>query len=249
MNIKLQELDRKEYQGTKPPRYLTDLLTKIGGTNVYGEPNFRLVRAEERLTPSGGVWLTWLPGTSAKDRNSRKNAPYKRSIEIRMIKRYGPAEGWALEKWVPAKAYGTRERWYSPASIGGTILFITGQGHEMNYVPSQGEYPSRGDYEYTGFLFQSNQLAEATVVTAMQQLIQDLEALPTDPLKRIAQRSAIARAAAEAADRQYTQWGNDLIDERMPAFGFNPMVGFGTKRPRSVNEVAKRLGIRNHVVS
>lgn len=224
------------------------MIEKIGGTNPYGLPNFRLVRAEERLTPSGGVWLTWASGTSVKDRNSHKNAPYKRSIEVRMIKRYGPACGWVLEKWVPAKAYGTREKWYSPASVGGTILFITNQAHtQMNYVPSQGEYPSRGDYEYTGFIFQSEELAEATVIPCVQALIRNLEELPTNPMKRIAQRTFVAKMAAEAADKAYEEWALDAINEQMPAFGMNPFSAAGPKQKRSVERIAEKLGIRSQV--
>lgn len=119
----------------------------------------------------------------------------------------------------------------------------------MNYVPSQGEYPSRGDYEYAGALFQSEELSEATVIPEMQKIISDLEKLPKDPLRRMAERSMIAKAAADEADRQYEEWGNLVVSEQMPAFGFNPMVGYGAKRERSVSQMAKRLGIRNHVVS
>lgn len=243
--ILTQELSRKEYTGTQPPAWLSELITTIGGKNEFGEPVFRLVRAEERLTPSGGVWLTWLPGTAVKKRNSSKERPWRRAIEIRMIKRYGPVQGWALEKWVPAKAYGTRERWMAPASHGGTILYVR-NGAGLEYVPSQGEYPDRGDYEYTGFIYQSEQLAEETVIPAVQALIRELEALPTNPLQRIAQRAFVARQANEAAEKAYDQWAMDILDDRTPAFGLNPRVGFGEKRRHSVHDVLKRLKIGEH---
>lgn len=99
------------YDGPKPPAYLAGMLTRIGGRNIYGETNFRLVWAPARKTASGGIWLTWGEGhANPKDRNtSRGHRPYKREAGIRMINRYGPVQGWALERWVPAKAYGSRE--------------------------------------------------------------------------------------------------------------------------------------------
>lgn len=238
------ELDRKHYTGWLPPQYLTDLMTRIGGTNMFGEPHFRLVWGPDRLTPSGGTWVDWLPDTSQKDRRQWKgNKPYKRVAEVRMIPRYGPVVGWCLERWVPAKAYGSREQWYAPSIIGGTMVLVNG-GKER--IPSQGEYPSRGDYEYTGSLFKTEELAEATVIPIVQALILGLESLPTDPARRIAVRSQIANAAAQAADDAYETWALDMIDDMQPAFKGQIMLGAGTKRSASINEVCKRLGITEH---
>lgn len=238
--IQTKELSQYSYRGPKPPSYLSDLLTRIGGTNHYDEPHFRLVWAQDRKTPSGGVWIDWLPGTSLKDRNQSKGRkPWRRSLEVRMIPRYGPAIGWALERWVPAKAYGSREKWYAPSVIGGTMILADPQG--VQRIPSQGSYPSRGDYEYTGFLYQTGDLSEATVVTAVQALIRDRELMPQDPARRIALRTMIANEAAKEADRLYEQWALDIIENAQPAFKGQLMSGFGKKGKSSMQAIADKL--------
>lgn len=238
------------YNGPKPPEYLKKLLTSIGGLNEYGVENFRLVWAPARRTASGGVWLDWLPNYSFKDRNTSKGAkPWRREAGVRMIPRYGPVQGWALERWVPAKAYGSRARWYAPAIIGGTMVLVSGRGELPVYLPSQGEYPSRGDYEYTGYAFDTDQLAEATVIPCMQALIMDRELLPTNPQRRVALRSSVAAEAVKMADKADEQWALDRIEEAQPAFGGRPFVGAGTKRPHSSAKILKKLGISSHHIS
>lgn len=242
--MQIQELDRKGYSGPKPPLYLTNLIDATAGFNMYDDPHFRLVWAEARLTPSGGTWLDWLPNTSMADRNTAKGKrPWRRSAGIRMIKRYGPAKGWVLERWVPPSAYGSREQWYSPAVIGGTIVLVNG-GRER--LPSQGSYPSRGEYEYTGFCYETSQLAESTVLPAVQALIRGREEMPQDPARRVALRSQIARAANEEAERIAEQGDLDMIENMQPAFSGQIMSGYGKKGSHSMNAIAKRLGITSH---
>jgi hypothetical protein len=53
---------------------------------------------------------------------------------MREIRKYPHAEGWILEKWFPASAYGTQEEWYSYKAIDGMTAML-------------GPYPERGDYE------------------------------------------------------------------------------------------------------
>lgn len=171
--------------------------------------------------------------------------PYKRSVGVRMIPRYGPIVGWALERWVPARAYGTRDRWYTPAVIGGTMLLV-GSAADMRRIPSQGEYPSRGDYEYTGYLYTNEQLAEHTVLPIVQALRRSVEELPVNPERRIAMRTQIAIEANKQADLAYEEWAMTVIANAQPAFNGQIMSGYGKKRPHSMNEVAKRLGIREH---
>jgi hypothetical protein len=244
--IQIQELDRKEYSGARPPEHLTDLLTQVGGRNEFGEPNFRLVRAEERLTPSGGVWVDWPQGASLADRNESRGAvPWRRTIGVRMIRRYGPNRGWVLERWCPPKMYGTRERWYAPAIVGGTVLVIK-DGLDLRYVPSQGTYPSQGDYEYAGFTFPAEALAEATVLPAVQELMRSRDAVPKDPAKRAIMRAQIAKMAADSADEAWEKWAMEMLTDAGPAFGGKIMSGYGPKKSHSMNAIAKKLGIREH---
>ena len=244
MHIQLHELDRKAYNGRQAPAYLTALITKIGGTNFYGEPNFRLVWASERLTPSGGTWVDWDKNLSTKDRQERRgNKPIRRVAEVRMIRRYGPAQGWLLEKWCPPSIYGSPRRWYSPVIIGGTMILVDGGTRRL---PSQGSYPSRGDYEYTGFGFTTEELSEGTVIQGVQQILRGIQDLPTAPYSRLWERAAVANKAQEVIDRSYESWAMDVLSGTDMAFHGAPMAGYGKKGAPSINTTLKKLGISSH---
>ena len=114
--------------------------------------------------------------------------------------------------------------------------------HGLERIPSQGQYPSRGDYEYAGFCYQNSELSEATVLPAVQALIRNLEELPTDPGRRMAMRVRIAAEAAKAAEKADEQWALDKIEECQPAFSGQIMSGYGKKAKSSMQRVADRLG-------
>ena len=63
-----------------------------------------------------------------------ENKPIRVVTEMREVRKYPHADGWILEKWFPASAYGTQEEWYSYKAIDG-------------FTPMLGPYPERGDYE------------------------------------------------------------------------------------------------------
>lgn len=235
------EQDRKEYTGRKPPEYLVKLLNSIGGYNLFGDPNFRLVWAPDRLTPSGGTWVDWDKGLAVKQRNDAVRRPIRRVSEVRMIRRYGPLQAWCLEKWCPASLYGSPKRWYSPAIIGGTMITVDGG---LRRLPSQGSYPSRGDYEYTGFGYTDVELSEATVVTGVQQIIRGVEELPVSPYERLWKRTMVATQAANVVDQQFDSWALDVVENAQPAFGGNVMQGYGKKSTSSIETTARKLGFQ-----
>jgi hypothetical protein len=53
---------------TVVPKSLKDTLLRVGGTNPYGEPMFRLVRAEDRISRAAGEWNRWAEDLSVDDR-------------------------------------------------------------------------------------------------------------------------------------------------------------------------------------
>lgn len=237
------------YDGPAAPAHIQSALTAIGGLNPYDEPNYRLVRAERRLQPSGGLWLDWPEWSSLKQRNESKgHKPWSRKVEVRLIKRYGPVTGWVLERWVPAKVYGPPERWYASAIVGGTVIPIR-DGNELKYIPSQGDYPRQGDYEYTGYAFTNEELSIHVITLAVQIMRRGIETLPTKPQARVALRASIARAANAAAEAADEKWALDVIQECQPAFGGNMMAGHGQKRPHSSAKILKKLGIKSHHIS
>lgn len=136
------------WNAVEAPVHLKRTLLMRGGSNPYGEPMFRLVRTEGRKRLSTGLWSTYAEGTSTKDRNPDLVAPWRRQVETRAVPLYPNEHGWVLECWQPAISFGTPELWYSPKARGGTILHIDGE----NYA-SQGDYPWRGDYMATIYVF------------------------------------------------------------------------------------------------
>ena len=128
-------------------------------------------------------------------------------------------------------------------------MLCTMEDGAIRYVPSQGDYPSRGDYEYTGFAFTNEQLTEASVVPCVQALLRNLEKLPVDPARRAAQLAHVGNEAAKAADAAYENWGMELVRAKQPAFDGQIMSGYGPKRPHSSAEILKRLKIASHHIS
>jgi hypothetical protein len=54
--------------GTQARKDLQGVLTRMGGVNVYGEPLFRLIRAEDRITQAAGAWAIWPDDVAVEDR-------------------------------------------------------------------------------------------------------------------------------------------------------------------------------------
>lgn len=50
------------------PQDLKDALVRVGGTNVYGEPLYRLILAQDRITRAAGEWNIWADDVPVEDR-------------------------------------------------------------------------------------------------------------------------------------------------------------------------------------
>lgn len=118
------EIGREIHQ---PPPELVARLTRAGGLNRFGEPNFRLVWGWSRLCWIGGRW---------EDRDA-SGALLRAVVELRQVPKYFPHDRWHLERWVPPEVYGSPEQW-DRATV------ETEDGYRL---PALGPYPSRGDWE------------------------------------------------------------------------------------------------------
>lgn len=117
------------------PQAINDLVTRLGGTNDYGKPMWRLVLSERRLHKTRGTWHTFADGTleqfSPAGYNEKGEAVFNHNpmhalsvvTEVRETPMW-PHSGWILERWMPAWVWGTKADW----------------------DPDGGEYPSQGDY-------------------------------------------------------------------------------------------------------
>jgi len=111
-----------------PPSALQERIARAGGSNRFGEPNFRVVWGGSRLTWIGGRW---------SDCDAHGNQTGER-IELRRVPKYSPENRWHLERWMPPESYGTPELW----------LAQTVETENGIRLPALGPYPSRGDYEH-----------------------------------------------------------------------------------------------------
>lgn len=103
-------------------------LALAGGTNCYGEANFRVVWGGSRLTWIGGRWI---------DRDANRNV-VRETIELRRVPKYIPHDRWHIERWMPPEFFGSPEMWYAR----------TVEVEDGIRIPALGPYPSRGEYEH-----------------------------------------------------------------------------------------------------
>ena len=117
------------------PAAVQDRLRRAGGTNPYGEPNYRVVWGGLRLTWIGGRWID-------RDEN---DSVVRETVELRRVPKYVPHDRWHIERWTPAEAYGSPDLWYAQ----------TLEIEDGIRIPALGPYPHRGEYEHC-FTLQRN---------------------------------------------------------------------------------------------
>lgn len=116
-------------ESKQAPESVERAVTRAGGLNRYGEPNFRVVWGWSRLAWIGGKW---------RDTNAQGEL-VREVIELRQEPKYTPHDRWHVERWVPPEAYGSPEQWYEQTS----------ECEDGVMLPALGPYPARGDYEHS----------------------------------------------------------------------------------------------------
>lgn len=102
------------------PEHVQERLTRAGGLNRFGEPNYRAVWGWNRLTLIGGEW--------EQDNSDGKPAQYA----LRRVPKYPQLNRWHIERWVPPEMYGSPWTWCNGSTMEQEL----------------GPYPSRGEYEH-----------------------------------------------------------------------------------------------------
>jgi hypothetical protein len=138
-----------------------------------------------------------------------------------------PSEGWILEKWKPAEAWGPEEEW---------------NRYRFQGVAALGSYPHFGMYEL--FAGPSPYLpTEEEISSAIRMHFQELDSRPTSPQQLVlqmmnarAERNKKKRAARLADIQAAASDGPGSLHNRLS-------LGAG----RVMNELAKKAGIKEHV--
>jgi hypothetical protein len=184
------------------PLAIQERLERAGGTNCYGDANFRVVWGASRLTWIGGRWT---------DRDSNGNI-LREAIETRRVPKYLPLNRWHIERWAPRESYGSPEEW----------LAQTTEVEDGMRVAALGPYPARGEYEHCFTLESTGGEFIPLTPAACDWIVRAIEWSRRQPRREM--RGAIA--AREA--RRVRDWDRDadaLLDDAVPAFHGVPFVG------------------------
>jgi hypothetical protein len=179
-------------------------LQLAGGTNRYGEANYRVVWGWNRLGWIGGKF---------EDRNERGDL-LREVVELRREPKYPQLNRWHVERWVPAEAYGSPRLWYAE-----TLERADGVS-----VPALGPYPERGEYEHC-FTLQTpgGEFVQLSPVI-VEHVARAIEW--SRGCHRAAQRASLYERETRE-DRAYEDWAFDLLDDALPAMHGAPMVAVG----------------------
>lgn len=181
------------------PESVARRLVIAGGTNRFGEANYRATWGWNRLAWIGGKF---------EDRDER-GALLREVVELRQEPKYPQVNRWHIERWVPPETYGSPRAWYSQ-----TIEHANGRS-----IPALGPYPSRGDYEHCFTLETPRgkfiQLT-ATIAEYVARAIECSRGARTSRSRAQSRSKLYEREARE--DCAYSNWAYDLLDDAVPAF-------------------------------
>ncbi|HUJ82664.1 MAG TPA: hypothetical protein VLW83_12340 [Candidatus Acidoferrales bacterium] len=184
-----------------PPPALSSRISRVGGWNRFGQPNFRVVWGWSRLSWIGGKWT---------DRDSNGNI-LRESIELRRVPKYLPHDRWHIERWLPPETYGTPESWRA----------LTLEREDGIAIPALGPYPSRGEYEHCFTLAGPRGEFVPLDPSACDKIIRAIEWARTQPA-RASRRSLNNREVR--TDRQWDTRADAILDDAVPAFHAQPFV-------------------------
>ena len=178
-----------------PPASIEDRIARAGGSNRFGEPNFRVVWGGARLSWIGGRWT---------DRDANGNLLRER-FELRRVPKYLPEDRWHIERWMPPESYGSPEAWYAQ----------TIEVEDGIRIPALGPYPARGEYEHcftlAGARGEFLPLSSATC----EWIVRAIEWVRRQPGH--ARRAALSAREARRA-RDWDRAASDLLDDATAAF-------------------------------
>lgn len=232
------------------PKALRETILRVGGTNIFDEPMFRLLLAEDRTIKAAGAWNVWPKGTSVEDRGglgiSNIQKMIKQGCSTAEINEYVQGRtsvtpitvvrgmvdrplyqfgGFVLEKWKPAESFGSPVDWYA---------------FRFEGEPALGPYPTHGDYELcagpTPYMPTSAEVEEA-----IRRTYKEIEDRPSTPMARMSQMLSQMEAAEETqAKEQHAVIDAKYKEDKM----LYKTVSLGAGRARNV--LAEGVGIKEH---
>jgi hypothetical protein len=183
------------------PESVARALRFAGGSNRFGEANYRAVWGWNRLAWIGGKF---------EDRDEHGRL-IREVVQLRMEPKYPQVNRWHIERWCPPESYGSPRSWYAQ-----TIEWEAGKN-----VPALGPYPTRGDYEHCFTLETPKGEFVQLTPTVARYIASAIEFSRGE--RSSARKVAINRREAKE-DLDYENWAYDVMDDACPAFGAQPFV-------------------------
>lgn len=183
------------------PAAIQERVARAGGTNRFGEPNFRVVWGGSRLSWIGGRWI---------DRDAHGNV-IREAVELRRVPKYLPHDRWHIERWMPPETYGSPELWYAQT--------IECEGGVR--IPALGPFPRRGEYEHCFTLEGARGEFLQLTSTACDWIVRAVDWARRQP------RQESRRALREREARRSRAWdsaADAVLDDAVPAFHGQPFV-------------------------
>ena len=177
-------------------------LELAGGSNPFGEPNYRAIWGWNRLAWIGGKF---------EERDPATGSLLREVVELRQEPKYPAVNRWHIEKWLPAEAYGSPRTWYAQ-----TIEVANGRS-----IPALGPYPSRGEYEHCLTLETAKGQFVQLTATAAEHIARAIEWSRKHP-RSTSRRSLYEREAR--AERASDETAYDILDDAVPAFHKQPFI-------------------------
>jgi hypothetical protein len=201
LNLRIQVL--RETHAT--PESVTRRLLIAGGTNRFGQPNYRAIWGWNRLAWIGGKF---------EDRDEH-GALLRERVELRQEPKYPQLNRWHIERWVPPEAYGSPRTWYLQ-----TTEYAGAQS-----VAALGPYPSRGDYEHCFTLETPRGDFLQLTATIAEYVARAIECSRggRESMSRAKGRAKLYEREARD-DQSYADWAYDLLDDAVPAFHKQPFA-------------------------
>ena len=198
------------------PASVARRLAIAGGTNRFGEPNYRAVWGWSRLGWIGGKW---------EDRDPANGVLLRETMELRYVPKYAPHDRWHIERWLAPEVYGSPPEWYAQ----------TLEREDGVAVPALGPYPARGEYEHCFTLQGPRGEFVQLTPTVAEYIARALEfGRQTDPASR---RAALAERERRS-DLDFDAWAYDMLDDACPALHGAPFVSV----PPSSNAASGSVG-------
>ena len=177
-------------------------LSRAGGTNRFGEANYRAVWGWNRLGWIGGKF---------EERDPSTGSLLREVVELRQEPKYPAVNRWHIEKWLPSELYGSPRQWYAQ-----TVERENGVS-----IPALGPYPSRGEYEHCFTLEGPRGEFVQLTPTIAEHIARAIEWSRNAPRTK---RRAKLYDRDSREESNYENWAFDVLDDSVPAFHKQPFV-------------------------